>query len=472
MSSINQEDTIAAISTPMGNGGIGIIRISGPEAFSSCKELFRASLSMSKEESAKIFDALPSHSLKHGYAVDPVSGDVLDECLFGKMAAPNTYTCEDVVEINCHGGQAVMRAILQAVFRTGDTPPVKKMRPAEPGEFTKRAFLNGRIDLTAAEGVMDIIKAETEMSRKAAVEQLDGRLSRELKAIRQRLTESIGEIEVALEYPEYDMDTPAFEHTEQALQEIIETLKTFSASYGRGKLLRDGLKVVIAGKPNAGKSSLLNYLTGKDRAIVTDIPGTTRDTLEEFTEIDGYPVIFTDTAGLRESQDTVERIGVDRARAEMKKADLVLYVADSSDETWDKPEYSKGIVLINKTDKATEKQLEDCRKFYIGYRQLEISLYRKEGLSAVFEVVKEAFEEGAPGETSGDLILTNLRHKQLLDRAIEALERGISQYKAGMPLDCITYDMWQCAGALGEITGEDVSDEIINSIFERFCLGK
>lgn len=465
MRSTDREDTIAAISTPMGSGGIGIIRISGPEAFRICKELFRASLSMSKEESSGIFDILPSHSLKHGYAVDPESKEILDECLFGKMSAPSTYTCEDVVEINCHGGQSVLRAVLRAVFKAG-------ARPAEPGEFTKRAFLGGRIDLTSAEGVMDIIRAETEMSRKAAVEQLDGRLFRELQEIRRRLTESIGEIEVALEYPEYDMDTPAFEHTEQVLNEIIEKLKEFSASYGRGKLLRDGLKVVIAGKPNAGKSSLLNFLTGKDRAIVTEIPGTTRDTLEEFTEIDGYPVIFTDTAGLRESSDKVEMIGVDKARNEIKNADLVLYVTDSSDEQWEKPEYDRGIVLINKTDKATNEQLEKCRLFYADYRRLEISLQRKEGLAAIFEEVKAAFDGGIYQRNAGSLILTNLRHKQLVDKATESLERGLSQYKSGMPLDCITYDMWQCAGFLGEITGEAVSDEIIDSIFERFCLGK
>ena len=465
MNITDREDTIAAISTPIGSGGIGIIRISGPEAFGICKELFRASLSMTKEESAKAFDAMPSHALRHGYAVNPENGEVLDECLFGKMAAPSTYTCEDVVEINCHGGQAVMRAVLEAVLKEG-------ARPADPGEFTKRAFLGGRIDLTSAEGVMDIIRAETEMSRKAAVEQLDGRLFSELKEIRRRLTESIGEIEVALEYPEYDMDTPAFEHTEQTLNEIIEKLGEFSASYGRGKLLREGLKVVIAGKPNAGKSSLLNFLPGKDRAIVTDIPGTTRDTLEEFTEIDGYPVIGTDTAGLRESSDKVEMIGVDKARHEIKNADLVLYVTDSSDESWEKPEYTKGIVLINKTDKATHEQLEKCRNFYTEYRKLEISLRRKEGIEEVFEEVKAAFESEEYRGNTGGLIITNLRHKQLVDKAVEALKRGLSQYKSGMPMDCITYDMWQCAGFLGEITGEAVSDEIIDSIFERFCLGK
>ena len=464
MNTGNRDDTIAAISTPLGRGGIGIIRISGPEAFRSCKELFRASLSASKETSARVFDGLPSHTLRHGYAVQPITGEVLDECLFGKMNAPHTYTCEDVAEINCHGGSAVMRAILQALFQTG-------VRLAEPGEFTKRAFLGGRIDLTSAEGVMDMIRAETEMSRKAAEAQLDGRLAGELKEIRRRLTESIGEIEVALEYPEYEMDTPAYEHTETVLQEILDKLRAFSASYGRGRLLRDGLKVVIAGKPNAGKSSLLNYLTGKDRAIVTDIPGTTRDTLEEFTEIDGYPVIFTDTAGLRESRDPVEQIGVSRARSEMERADLVLYVVDSADENWEKPTYTRGRVLINKIDKATPEQRNACRQFYKEFMPLEISLYNEEGLSRVFEAVKEAFDEES-GSANGGLILTNLRHKQQIDAAIEALERGLTQYKAGMPLDCITYDMWQCAEALGEITGEVVGEEIIDSIFERFCLGK
>ena len=268
------------------------------------------------------------------------------------------------------------------------------------------------------------------------------------------------------------METPAFDHTEQVLNEIIEKLKAFSASYNRGKLLRDGLKVVIAGKPNAGKSSLMNFLTGRDRAIVTDIPGTTRDTLEEFTEVDGYPVIFTDTAGLRESTDTVEMIGVNRARNEIRNADLVLYVTDSSEETWEKPEFDRGLVLINKIDQATEEQLEQCRQFYGAYKQLEISIYEKTGLNEVFDAVKAAFEEGAYQGSTGGLVITNLRHKRLVDQATEALERGLSQYRNGMPLDCITYDMWQCAGYLGELTGESVSDEIIDSIFERFCLGK
>ena len=465
MQTENKEGTIAAVSTPMGNGGIGIIRISGPEAFCISRKLFRASLSVSEEASSQIFDRQPSHSLRHGYAVDPENGEVLDECLFGKMSGPHTYTCEDVVEINCHGGQAVLKAVLKAILKAG-------ARMAEPGEFTKRAFLAGRIDLTAAEGVMDVIKAETEMSRKAAVQQLDGHLSLQLKKIRKQLTESIGEIEVALEYPEYEMDTPAFENTEQCLNGIIKELKSLSASYNRGKLLRDGLRVVIAGKPNAGKSSLLNFLTGKERAIVTNIPGTTRDIIEEFTEIDGYPVIFTDTAGLRESKDAVERIGIDRARAAVKNADLVLFIADASEEDWELPAREDSFVLLNKTDKAASKQLEGCRAFYRGYRQWEISIREEKGLSDVFEAVKACFSEGRNQSGQGVLMITNLRHKQLLDKATKALERGLSQYKDGMPLDCITYDMWQCAGFLGEITGEAVSDEIINSIFERFCLGK
>lgn len=463
MSTYYSEDTIAAISTPMGSGGIGIIRISGPEAFATAKKLFRASLSSSREHSEEVFDKLPSHSLKHGYIVSADSGEVLDECLLGKMQGPSTYTCEDVVEINCHGGMAVMKSILQQLFSSG-------VRPANPGEFTKRAFLNGRLDLSEAEGVMDIINAETEKSRKAAVEQLDGRFSQQLKAMRQRLTESIGEIEVALEYPEYEMDVPAFHHTEEALEEIIQQLKELSLSYGRGRLLREGLKVVIAGKPNAGKSSLMNYLTGHDRAIVTDIPGTTRDTIEEFTEIDGYPVIFTDTAGLRESSDIVEQIGVDKARQEIQDADMVLYVVDPNEEPYEQANFTRGYVIINKTDKATQENLKKCRKFYSDKAILEVSVLEQKGTTAIFEAIKEAFDLG--DNAQGKMLITNARHKQLIDQAAEALQRGLDQYKAGMPLDCITYDMWQSAGYLGEIVGESVSEEIIDSIFDRFCLGK
>ena len=463
MSNFYSEDTIAAISTPMGSGGIGIIRISGPEAFATAKKLFRASLSSTKEASAEIFDKLPSHSLKHGFAVNPKTGEVLDECLFGKMSAPSTYTCEDVVEINCHGGMAVMKCILQELFSLG-------VRPAQPGEFTKRAFLNGRLDLSEAEGVMDIINAETEKSRRAAVEQLDGRFSAHLKEMRQKLTESIGEIEVALEYPEYEMDVPAFNNTEKALEEIISKLKELSLSYGRGRLLREGLKVVIAGKPNAGKSSLLNYLTGHERAIVTNIPGTTRDTIEEFTEIDGYPVIFTDTAGLRESDDVVEQIGVDKALKEIKESDLVLYVVDPEDLPYEKVDFNKGYVIINKTDLATSEQLEECREFYKEIKILEVSVLEQRGTTEIFEVIKASFDLG--DNTQSKMLITNARHKQLIDNAAEALQRGIDQYKMGMPLDCVTYDMWQSAGFLGEIVGESVSEEIIDSIFDRFCLGK
>lgn len=462
--SINySDDTIAAISTPMGSGGIGIIRISGPEAFATAKKLFRASLSSSEEQSHEIFDKLSSHSLKHGYAVSPETGEVLDECLFGKMQGPSTYTCEDVVEINCHGGMAVMKSILHQLFSLG-------VRPANPGEFTKRAFLNGRLDLSEAEGVMDIINAETEKSRKAAVEQLDGRFSQQLKNMRQRLTESIGEIEVALEYPEYEMDVPAFDHTQEALEEIICQLNELSLSYGRGRLLREGLKVVIAGKPNAGKSSLMNYLTGHERAIVTDIPGTTRDTIEEFTEIDGYPVIFTDTAGLRESNDIVEQIGVDKARQEIHSADLVLYVVDPNEEPYEQADFTGGYVIINKTDSATAEQIEKCRRFYSDKPILEVSVLEQKGTTAIFDAIKETFDLG--DNSQGKMLITNARHKQLIDQAAEALRRGINQYKAGMPLDCITYDMWQSAGYLGEIVGESVSEEIIDSIFDRFCLGK
>ena len=459
-----EEDTIAAISTPMGSGGIGIIRVSGPEAFAKAKKLFRASLSASEAESSEVFDSLESHTLKHGYAVKPASGEILDECLFGKMKAPHTYTCEDVVEINCHGGIAVMKSILRELFSLG-------IRPAKPGEFTKRAFLNGRIDLTEAEGVMDTINAATEKSRKAATLQLSGRFAKELSDMRTSLTEAIGEIEVALAYPEYEMDVPAFEHTKETLRGIINKLDELSLSYGRGKLLRDGLNVVIAGKPNAGKSSLLNRLTGYERAIVTDIPGTTRDVIEEFTEIDGYPVIFTDTAGLRESEDMIEMMGVDRAKEKIAKADLVFFVADPFEEEFGMPEKSDAVVVINKTDKASETQIERCREYFKDFETVEISAVTGEGTEKLIEKIKEKFESGRGGDTN-EMLLTNERHKELIDKSREALARGIEACESGMPLDCITYDMWQSAGCLGEIVGESVTEEVIDSIFDRFCLGK
>lgn len=462
MNTLIEGDTIAAISTPMGSGGIGIIRVSGPEAFATAKKLFRASLHTNEVESSSIFDALPSHSLRHGYVVSHKTGETLDECLFGKMAAPRTYTCEDVVEINCHGGTAVMKSILQELFSLG-------VRPAKPGEFTKRAFLNGRIDLAEAEGVMDTINAETEQSHKAAAAQLDGRFSKELKDMRTKLTEAIGEIEVALAYPEYEMDVPAFEHTKESLTEIIEKLEALSKSYGRGRLLRDGLKVVIAGKPNAGKSSLLNRLTGYERAIVTDIPGTTRDIIEEFTEIDGYPVIFTDTAGLRESEDKIEMIGVDKAKKKIADADLVFFVADPFEKEPQQPETKDCIVVINKTDKASPEKISDCKKFFDGWEILEISAANGNGVDALIDKIKEKFDSGKSGN---DMLLTNARHKDLIDKSREALQRGIDACEAGMPLDCITYDMWESAGFLGEIVGESVTEEVIDSIFERFCLGK
>lgn len=465
------EDTIAAISTPAGSGGIGIIRISGPEAFLVCKKLFRAYLSVQNkpntpENSAEVFEKMPSHSLKHGYIVKYQTDEILDECLISKMQAPNTYTREDVAEINCHGGPAVMRAILQELYALG-------VRPAEPGEFTKRAFLNGRLDLSEAEAVMDLIRAQTDISRKAAISQLDGKLSEEVEKIQQQLTAAIGEIEVTLEYPEYDMEAEAAAHTEEVLCKIITRLKELAVSYGRGRLIREGLRVVIAGKPNAGKSSLLNYLSGHSRAIVTDIPGTTRDIIEEFTEIDGYPVLVTDTAGLRNSEDPVEQIGIEKAREEIQNADLVLYMADPRDDEPIDAETEgilpeNTIVLINKKDIAEEEQIRKSREKFGKYQIKEISVLQKDGMEEIMELIKQRFD----CYNGGNAILTNARHKQLIDESITALNRGLEQYQGGMPLDCVTYDIRQCAEKLGEITGTSVSDEVIDNIFKRFCLGK
>lgn len=320
---------------------------------------------------------------------------------------------------------------------------------------------------------MDLIRAQTDISRKAAVSQLDGKLSEALDSIQQRLTAAIGEIEVTLEYPEYEMEAEAAAHTEIVLGEIIEQLKDLAVSYGRGRLLREGLRVVIAGKPNAGKSSLLNYLSGHSRAIVTEIPGTTRDTIEEFTEIDGYPVWITDTAGLRSSDDPVERIGIEKARAEIQNADLVLYMADPGENHLIDRETEvilpeNTVVLLNKTDIAEKGQLQRVRERFSKYRTIEISVLQKKGIEKVIDLIKKRFD----CYDGNGAILTNARHKQLIDESIEALKRGLDQYRLGMPLDCVTYDIRQCAEKLGEITGTSVSDEVIDNIFKRFCLGK
>ena len=480
------DDCIAAISTPAGSGGIAIIRISGNDAFFIADKMFDAS----KEGVLSHFvSKMTDHTIRHGYIFDNFAEgagpELVDECLLSKMDAPRTYTAENVVEINCHGGFAVASRILQLALKHG-------ARPAEPGEFTKRAFLNGRIDLSEAEGVMDIINAKTEESRKAAAQQLSGRLSAQIDGLCGKLVKALAEMEVSIDYPEYEMDEQAGEDALVVLSATETELTELGNTYERGRLVRDGLKLVIAGLPNAGKSSLMNMLSGCNRSIVTDIPGTTRDTVDEFVQIDGIPVIVTDTAGIRVTDDTIEKIGVERAFEKIKDADLVLYVAEcrdfvKSDICADEDALTAGhrqnidvlirektVVLINKTDlDSSGAATAAAREFFElhGFDCLQMSLVQNDGVKKVFDIIKERCLGGNSGVSSQNII-TNSRHKFLIDEALSLLRNAKRSFESGMPLDCVAYDVRLCSEKLGEIIGRNISEDVIHDIFSRFCLGK
>ncbi len=489
-------DTIAAISTAPGSSGIGIIRISGDDAFTIADKLFcrnkEAFLCNYGNFSGRDVTEMNSNEIRHGYVFSAENDDkdaeaegalateasaivkyeIIDDCLLSKMCAPHTYTGENVVEVNCHGSFAVISRILSLVIKCG-------ARPAEPGEFTKRAFLNGKLDLARAEAVMDVINSKTEQSRKNASMQLEGRLSRQINGIRESLIGSLSEIDVSIDYPEYEMDGIAAGHSMEVMESAVTELKKLSDTYDRGRLIKEGIKLVIAGCPNAGKSSLMNVLSGYSRAIVTDIPGTTRDTIEEFIQLDGIPITVTDTAGLRETEDIVEKIGVDKAMGEICEADLVIYVADCNDIADDgilnahremmKSENS--IVILNKIDVADEKNIEQLQKFFEAFKCVKMSVKNGTGIEEFYGIIKEKF---MLGEISGgsENIITNARHKHLIDIALNHLQNAQQSYKNNMPLDCISYDIWLCAERLGEILGKSVSDDVIDDIFKRFCVGK
>lgn len=463
------DDTIAAISTPAGTGGIGIIRISGSEAAEIANKIFRG---ISQRAAGKDAVArMSSHTIKYGVIVDPSNEELIDECLISVMKAPRSYTREDVVEINCHGGYAVMRKILSIVLQAG-------ARPAQPGEFTQRAFVNGRIDLSEAEAVMDLIGAKTEAGRKAAVQQLSGRLYREIKAIREELKLCLAQIEVALDYPEYEMDGEAGASAMTLLEKIRKKLEKLSDTFYRGRILKEGIRVSIAGIPNAGKSSLLNLLSGYDRAIVTEIPGTTRDTIEETIDYEGIPILLTDTAGLRETSDVVEKIGVDRSYEAIESSDIVVFLADISDsararrskELLEEIRNTCGakkniIVVLNKSDI----EQEGAASFF-EEDSVRMSVKEERGTERLLERIRELMQVGAV--ESNETVITSERHKSLIDRALGALRKAEESYRENLPLDCISYDIWECGRLLGEITGDSIEEDVMDTIFSKFCLGK
>lgn len=455
-------ETIAAIATGMSNSGIGIIRISGPQAIEVADKLF-----VSKKGNKKLID-MKSHTVHYGNIV--FDGDILDEVLVIIMKAPNTYTREDVVEIDCHGGVYVMKKILNAVFKSG-------ARPAEPGEFTKRAFLNGRIDLSQAEAVIDIINSKNQYALRNSLKQLNGKLSEKISEIRAEILENIAFIEAALDDPEHisldNFGDNLLKTVENAVNKVDNLLKTVE----NGKLFTQGVKTVIIGKPNAGKSSILNVLTGRERAIVTDIAGTTRDVLEEQINLDGITLNLVDTAGIRKTSDVVEEIGVERAKAIAKEADLILYVVDSS-TPMDENDYEilslikeyKTVILLNKTDLTGVTSEEDINKI-IDAKVIPVSAKEQTGIEVLSQHIVELFTNKEI-DYNDEVYISNERDKVALDNALESLRLVIRSINDGMPEDFYTIDLMNAYTELGKVIGEALEDDLVNEIFGKFCMGK
>lgn len=457
-------DTIAAISTPPGEGGISIVRVSGADAVQIVDKIYRLG--------KKSLQKQASHTIHYGHIVDTNSDEVIDEVMVTVMRAPKTYTREDVVEINTHGGIVPTQKVLQSVLRAG-------ARLAEPGEFTKRAFLNGRLDLTQAEAVMDIIRAKTDKANQMALKQLSGRLSQKIKNLRQSILETLAQVEVNIDYPEYDdveeMTTALMrERASQVKCEIERLLQTA----GDGKIIRDGLSTAIIGRPNVGKSSLLNALVQEDKAIVTDIAGTTRDTVEEYISLRGVPLRLIDTAGIRETDDQVEKIGVEKSREMLKEADLVLLVLDQSQPLSDGDrellELTSGqerFILLNKIDLPSSLDREELERIVGEDRVIQLSMTEHQGLEDLESAIVDKFFQGQIGDRDANLI-SNTRHIRLLEEAHEATEDVLSGIQMGIPVDLVQIDLTRAWEKLGEITGETVQDELLDQLFSQFCLGK
>lgn len=454
-------DTIAAIATSIGEGGISIIRVSGDTSIDIVGSIFIG------KNNRKLHD-LKSYTMRYGHIVDK-KGNKLDEVIISYMKGPKSFTAEDTIEINCHGGVVGTNRILQEVIRAG-------ARMAEPGEFTKRAFLNGRIDLSEAEAVIDIIRAKTELSMKSALMQSEGSISREIKNIRNKLLSVIASIEVTVDYPEEDIEEVTAQKVNEDVIDIINEIDALLSTADEGKILREGLSTVIVGKPNVGKSSLLNALVKEKRAIVTDVPGTTRDAIEEYISIEGIPVKIVDTAGIRETEDIVEKIGVEKSKEKIDEADLVILILDSSNQlSYEDREIikyikdKKYIVLLNKSDLGGKIEIEELQSLKSKYIT-NVSVKTGEGLNHVKEYIKDLFFNGEI-KTEG-VFVTNNRHKESLIRAKENLESSLNALEYTSAIDLASIDIRNAWINLGEITGEVLEEDIIHKIFSEFCLGK
>ena len=451
-------DTIAAISTPLGEGAIGIVRLSGTDSFKIAQKIFKG----------KDLNSVASHTLNYGHIVDPDKDEILDEVMVGAMRSPKTFTREDIIEINTHGGIAVTNEILQLVIREG-------ARLAEPGEFTKRAFLNGRVDLTQAEAVMDIIRAKTDKAMNIAVKQLDGSLSDLINNTRQEILNTLAQVEVNIDYPEYDdVEEATTEIIREKTTEFEALLTNLLKTARRGKILREGISTAIIGRPNVGKSSLLNNLLREEKAIVTDIEGTTRDVIEEYVNINGVPLKLVDTAGIRETEDIVERIGVERSRKALKEADLVLLVLNASEPLTDQDRQlleisqdSNRIILLNKVDLPQQTELDE-----IPADHIKISVLKNQNINQIEDRINALFFENAGLVEQDATYLSNARHISLIEKAVESLQAVNEGLAMGMPVDLLQVDLTRTWEILGEITGDAAPDELITQLFSQFCLGK
>lgn len=458
-------DTIAAIATAMTNSGIGIIRISGEDAFTVIDRIYQSKNGKKKLSEEK------SHTVHYGYIVDDTKENkIIDEVMVLIMRAPNTYTREDTVEIDCHGGVLVMQKILDTVVCHG-------ARPAEPGEFTKRAFLNGRIDLTQAESVMDVISSKNEIALKSSISQLQGSLQKEIKELREKIIYEIAFIESALDDPEHINIDGYGQKLKTVAEECKERIEHLLDTADNGKILKEGIDTVIVGKPNAGKSSLMNVLLKKERAIVTDIAGTTRDVLEEQMNLNGITLNIIDTAGIRDTEDIVEKIGVDKAKDYLVNADLIIYVVDSStplDENDEKiMEMIKdrtALVLLNKSDLDTV-TTEEMIASHLDQKIIKVSMKENQGVDELENAIKELFFHGKV-ELNDEVYITNARHKAALSNAKDSLNMVLDSIAMEMPEDFYSIDLMNTYEELGNILGESLGEDLVNEIFSKFCTGK
>ncbi|WAM31568.1 tRNA uridine-5-carboxymethylaminomethyl(34) synthesis GTPase MnmE [Caldicellulosiruptor naganoensis] len=452
-------DTIAAISTPIGTGGIGIIRISGENAFEIAGKIVKS------KKFSNIFD-IP---VRYAALVEVYdNGEFIDEAILIKFKAPHSYTGEDVVEIQSHGGMVVLRRILEAVIRNG-------ARHAMPGEFTKRAFLNGRLDLAQAEAIIDIINSKTELLQKNAAKQLKGILSKKIDEIAEILLNLISSIEASIDFSEHEVDEISPQEIEKSIDTALEKIDRLLKTYETGRAIKSGIYTVIVGRPNVGKSSLLNRLLKEERSIVTDIPGTTRDVIEEVLNIEGIPIILVDTAGVRQTEDVVERIGVERTLRSVERADLVIFMIESDGITKEDIEIfssiknKKYIVLVNKTDKGINISQDEIKKLF-GKKGIFISIAKDENLELVEKAIKEAvLEQNIEG--FDEVLITNLRHKELLLKAKEFLASA-KQNLYSVPLDILSIDLKNALDSIYQITGKNVTEDMVDRIFSMFCIGK